>query len=140
MDDSKTRGEILRRYFKTLGISQREAAGRIGISAPHLSNILSGADNLGYIVVKKIVTAFPEIDPGYLLSGEGVLCPPPGSVRVHLGQRVSGTGNIVNGAGTQTITGDAALAMENAQLRDQLEQAKAEKDRLLGIIETLTKK
>lgn len=134
MDTIQDRGEALRRYIKSQGMTQRQAAEKIGISAPHMANILNGRDGMGQKKVGKIVAAFPEIDPGYLLTGEGVLCPPPGSVRIHQSQRVA-----ANGTGIQAI-GDHALAVENAQLREQLAQVRAEKDRLLGIIETLTSK
>lgn len=140
MDDRQTIGENIRHYIKGQGLNQREAADRIGISPPHLANLLNGREAIGYSSAKKISEAFPEIDPGYLLTGEGVLCPPPGTVRIQRAQRVTGNGNIVNGAGTQMITGDQALVIENAQLRDQLEKCREEKDRLLGIIETLTKR
>lgn len=134
MDDRQTIGENFRRYIKSRGLNQREAADRIGISPPHLANLLNGKEKIGYIVAHKMAEAFPEMDVGYLMTGEGVLVPPPGTVRISQSQRVSG------GTGIQTIGADQALAMENAQLRDQLEQCRAEKDRLLGIIETLTKK
>lgn len=135
MDDRKTIGANFKRHLKSKAMSQREAASLIGISAPHLANLLNGVENMGYIVAKKICAAFPEISPEYLLTGEGVLCPPPGAVRITQAQRVSG-----NGTGIQSINGDQALALENAQLREQLAKAQAEKDRLLGIIDNLTKK
>lgn len=135
MDDRKTIGANFKRHLKSKAMSQREAATLIGISAPHLANLLNGVENMGYIVAKKICAAFPEVSPEYLLTGEGVLCPPPGTVRITQAQRVTG-----NGTGIQSINGDQALAMENAQLREQLAKAQAEKDRLLGIIDNLTKK
>lgn len=135
MDDRQTIGENFRRYIKSRGLNQREAADRIGISPPHLANLLNGKEKIGYIVAQKMTEAFPEVDAGYLMTGEGVLCPPPGSVRIHQAQRVSG-----GGTGIQSVGADQALAMENAQLRTQLDLCRAEKERLLGIIETLTKK
>lgn len=135
MDDRQTIGENFRLYIKSRGLNQREAADRIGISPPHLANLLNGKEKIGYIVAQKMIEAFPEIDAGYLMTGEGVLIPPPGAVRISQSQRVSG-----HSTGIQTVGADQALAMENAQLREQLEQCRAEKDRLLGIIETLTKK
>lgn len=135
MDDRKTIGANFKRHLKSKAMSQREAASLIGISAPHLANLLNGVENMGYIVAKKICAAFPEVSPEYLLTGEGVLCPPPGTVRITQAQRVTG-----NGTGIQSINGDQAMALENAQLREQLAQERAEKQRLLGIIDNLTKK
>ena len=135
MDDRKTIGENFRRHIKSRGLNQREAADRIGISPPHLANLLNGKENIGYNVAQKMAEAFPGVDAGYLMTGEGVLVPPPGTVRISQSQRVSG-----GGTGIQAIGADQALALENAQLREQLEQCRTEKERLLGIIETLTKK
>ena len=135
MDDRQARGDALRRYIKSQGLSQREAADKIGIKPPHLANLLSAKDSMGHIVVRKICEAFPEISAVYLLTGEGVLVPPPGTVHINQHQSVSG-----NGTGVQTITQSHALEMEVQQLREQLAQAKEREDRLLGIIDTLTQK
>lgn len=124
----------LKEYISAHSRTQREAAQKCGISAPHFANLLNGREPIGYSAARRIAEAFPGIDPNYLMTGEGVLVPPPGTVRISQSQRVSG------GTGIQTVGADQALAMENAQLREQLEQCRAEKDRLLGIIETLTKK
>lgn len=125
----------LKTYISAHSRTQREAAQRCGISAPHFANLLNGREPIGYSAARRIAEAFPGIDPNYLMTGEGVLVPPPGTVRISQAQRV-GTG----GTGIQAIGADQALAMENAQLRRQLDEARAEKDRLLGIIETLTRK
>ena len=116
MDDRQTIGENIRHHIKAKGLNQREAADRIGISAPHFANLLNGHEKIGYDVARKMAEAFPEIDPGYLLTGEGVLCPPPGTVRISQSQKVNG------GTGIQAVGADQALAIENAQLRQQLEQ------------------
>ena len=129
----------LKKYFDQHGILQREIAERLGVHEGTVSNILSGRFGISKNIARKLAVAY-DFDLEFLLTGEGVLCPPPGTVRIQRAQRVTGNGNIVNGAGTQTITGDQALVIENAQLRDQLEQCREEKDRLLGIIETLTKR
>ena len=135
MHTIQERGEALRRYIKSRGMTQKEAAEKIGISAPHMANLLNGRDGMGQKKVGKIVSAFPELSEAYLLTGEGSLID-RGPVQ-HL-DHVRNSGNIVNGG--SVIQGDAALAAENAQLREQLAKANEEKDRLLGIIETLTNK
>lgn len=121
MDDIATRGENLRRYFKQLGLTQKEAAGRIGISAPHIANLLNGRDGMGQKKVSRICAAFPEISETYLLTGIGVLVP--------------GDANAKRTYGTP---GDEALLAEISNLREQLERERGEKARLLGIIETMT--
>lgn len=129
MDDKKTRGENLRNYIKNKALSQKEAAEKIGISTPHLSNLLSGKDSMGYIVVKKICAAFPELSPTYLLNGEGPLV---GGGNIQHLQHVTNSGSIVN------VGGDEALRAQVADLQARLEKSEEEKARLLGIIETMT--
>lgn len=125
--------DALREYFDKNGILQKEVCEILGLHSGTVSSILSGRFGISKKVAKKLADVY-GFDLEFLLTGEGVLVPPPGTVRISQSQRVSG------GTGIQTIGADQALAMENAQLRDQLEQCRAEKDRLLGIIETLTKK
>lgn len=125
----------LKEYISAHSRTQREAAQKCGISAPHFANLLNGREPIGYSAARRIAEAFPGIDPDYLMTGEGVLVPPPGTVKIHQAQRV---GN--GGTGIQTISSDQALVLENAHLREQVKQLKANEDRLLGIIETLTKK
>lgn len=133
MDDIATRGENLRRYFKSKGLTQKDAAEWIGISAPHMANLLNGRDGMGQKKVGKIVAAFPEISEAYLLTGKGQLVPGGISINQHHNSGpVSVSGN--------AIQGDAALAAEVQSLREQLERERQEKARLLGIIETMTGK
>lgn len=122
--------EDLKKYLLTKYRTQREMANRIGVSYGHISNYLGGKERISHNVADRIHELHPEVSVAYLLTGEGSLLS-PGNIQ-HL-ERVNNSGNIVNG-------GSAALAVENAQLREQLAQVRAEKDRLLGIIETLTSK
>ena len=45
------------RYLQTRGETQAAFAQRVGISAPHLSNIISGRDGCGAEAARKIVGA-----------------------------------------------------------------------------------
>lgn len=131
MDTIQERGEALRRYIKSKGLTQKEAAQMVGISAPHMANLLNGRDGMGQKKVGKIVAAFPELSESYLLTGKGTLT--GGNVQ-HL-EHVTNSGQIVNGSIMDT---DVALRAEVKQLREQLDREREEKARLLGIIETMT--
>ena len=124
--------DAIREYFDKNGILQREIAEKLGVHEGTVSSILSGRFGISKNTARKMAEIY-GFDLGFLLSGEGSLFPP--GVRIHQSQRVSG-----GGTGIQAIGADQALALENAQLREQLEQCRTEKERLLGIIETLTKK
>lgn len=125
--------DALREYFDKNGILQKEVCEVLGLHSGTVSSILSGRFGISKKVAKRLADVY-GFDLEFLLTGEGVLIPPPGTVRISQSQRVSG-----HSTGIQAV-GDHALLAENAQLREQLEQCRAEKDRLLGIIETLTKK
>lgn len=128
-----TQSDELKKYFDQAGILQREIAHQLGMHEGTVSSLLSGRYGISKKVARKLVELY-GFDLDFLLSGHGSLFP-AGGVHVLQSQRVSG-----NGTGIQTINRDQALAAEIVQLREQLEQAKEEKARLLGIIETLTKK
>lgn len=121
MDTIQERGDALRRYIKSKGLTQKEAAQMVGISAPHMANLLNGRDGMGQKKVGKIVAAFPEISESYLLTGIGVLVPGDAQTRRE-----------------SVSVGNDALLAEISDLRQQLERERGEKTRLLGIIETMT--
>ncbi len=130
--------EAVREYFDKNGILQKDVCEALGLHSGTLSNILSGRYGISKKTAQKMAAVY-GFDISYLLTGEGTLIAPGGFHARRIDQSHN-SGNIANGGAINTIAGDSALAVENAQLREQLEQAKEEKARLLGIIETLTKK
>ena len=121
MDEREIRGEELRKYIKSKGLTQREAAEKIGVSAPHLANLLKGRDSIGHQVARRICEAFPEINAVYLLTGQGSL---------------TGT---QPAAPSPSVSGGGSLLAEVENLREELRRERAEKSRLLDIIEGITK-
>ncbi len=130
-----TQSDAVRAYISEHGIKQKHLAEICQVTTGTMSNILSGRYAISREVALRLVEKF-GFDMHFLMTGQGSLFPVPGSHVRRLDQ-THNSGNIVNGPGM--ISADASLAVEIAQLREQLEQAKEEKDRLLGIIETLTK-
>lgn len=122
--------DALREYFEKNGILQKEICEELGLHNATVSNILTGRYQISKTVARKLADAY-GFSLSFLITGEGELLP-PGGVHIRRVDHVHNTGTINQG--------DGALAVENAQLREQLAQANAEKERLLGIIETLTKK
>lgn len=114
----------LQNYFKTLGLRQREVAESVGISKSHASNLLSGRDKFGFITAHKFADVFPDLNIGFLVSGEGSLLN-TGAPRIE----------------HMKVSSESPSAKEEiAELREQLRKVQEEKDRLLSIIETLSKK
>ena len=131
-----TQSDAVRAYIDEHGIKQKHLAEICQVTPGTMSSILSGRNVFSRDVALRLVEKF-GFDMNFLMTGQGSLFPVPGAHVRRLDQ-ANNKGNIVNGSGV--ISADAALAVENAQLREQLAQANAEKARLLGIIETLTNK
>lgn len=126
--------DAVRAYASEHGIKQKHLAEVCGVNPGTMSSILSGRYTISREVALRLVEKF-GFDMNFLMTGQGSLFPVPGTHVRRLDQ-ANNKGNIVNGSGV--ISADAALAVENAQLREQLAQANSEKARLLGIIEKLT--
>lgn len=131
-----TQSDSIRAYIAEHGIKQRHLAEICDVTPGTMSSILSGRYPISREVALRLVEKF-GFDMHYLMTGEGSLFPVPGTHVRRLDQ-TNNSGNIVNGSGH--ISADTAQALEIAQLREQLAQERAEKARLLGIIEGLTTK
>ena len=126
--------DAIRDYFEKNGIPQKDICEATKASKTTISNMLAGR----YGISKKMAHALAKLygfDVVFLLSGEGDLFPPHG---IRIAQHHNT--NNGEGAGAIHLSEDAALRAEVARLRDQLERERAEKARLLGIIETITGK
>ena len=53
------------------GITQAEFANRAGISPATITHLFNGRNNLSETVISKILLAYPEINPVWLLEGTG---------------------------------------------------------------------
>jgi len=111
-------------YFKRQGLRQREVAESVGISKSHASNLLSGRDKFGFITAHKFADVYPDLNVGFLVNGEGSLLKTGGQPAEHM----------------KIYTDSASAQEEILKLREALARKTREADRLLGIIETLTKK
>jgi len=129
----ETIAEELRNYFRRRGLRQCEVAEKVGISKSHASNLLSGRDKFGFITAHKFSDAFPDLNVGFLVNGEGQLT--GGSF--HSIGAVNHSHNVING---DSITSTRRLEDEIQRLNDEIGKMSEEKDRLLSIIETLSKK
>jgi len=83
-------------------------AKRVGVNTNQSSNWVSEAYNAGGTVLNKIIAAFPEINPHWLLTGEGEMtknCQKIGNVDNSsiVGANVSGNGISINGTPLELI-------------------------------------
>lgn len=124
----------LRKYFDKHGIKQREICEATGSSHSTVSNILSGRFGISKDMAHTLAKVY-GFDVIFLLSGEGELFPPHG-IRIAPHHNT----NTGDGAGAINVNADATLRQQVADLQRELERERAEKARLLGIIETMTGK
>ena len=92
-------------YIDYLGISKREFYTKTGISRGTLENLNSGITEE---IMAKFIEYYPEINPAWLLTGEGKMLRQPGS----------------DGCGDDAVKRAEQLAAENEELRTQLELQK----------------
>jgi transcriptional regulator with XRE-family HTH domain len=63
--------ERIEQILEDKRITQAEFAGRAGISPATITHLFNGRNNLSEMVVSKILLAYPEINPIWLLEGRG---------------------------------------------------------------------
>jgi transcriptional regulator with XRE-family HTH domain len=63
--------ERIEQFLEDKRITQAEFANRAGISPATITHFFNGRNNLSEMVVSKILLAYPEINPIWLLEGKG---------------------------------------------------------------------
>lgn len=63
--------EIKTRYFGNERGSSKKFANAIGVAPNVVSNWFKRGDNIGREVIEKVITAFPAVDKGWLIGGNG---------------------------------------------------------------------
>jgi transcriptional regulator with XRE-family HTH domain len=63
--------ERIEQILEDKGITQAEFANRVGISPATITHFFNGRNNLSEAVISKILLAYPEINPIWLLDGKG---------------------------------------------------------------------
>lgn len=125
--------ERLREYIKTLNISEREFCRLIGVSSSYVNNI---RQSIMPDKMKAIGEKFPDLNPIWLIFGEGEM------LQGNNTNRVSGSNNTaVAGNGNRVTTNDIAGMIE---LQKGYQEMIKEKDnqiaRLISVIEKLSEK
>jgi len=60
-----------KQLLENLNLTSSEFAGRIGVQRSSVSHVLSGRNKPSVDFLEKIFTVFPDIDPGWLITGKG---------------------------------------------------------------------
>ena len=125
--------ERLTAYLKYKGINKSEFGRIIGVSNAYISSIRK---SIQPDKAEKIVSSFPDLNIAWLMTGEGEMLK-NSTTQTSSGDNspnISGNGNHVNNAATI----DKALN-EIAEQRRLVSKSQEQIDRLLGIIEQMTK-
>ncbi len=59
--------------LKDKKLTQAEFADKIGVGRPNITHLMTGRDKSSQVVASKTLLAFPEINPMWLLKGEGAM-------------------------------------------------------------------
>ncbi len=125
--------ERLREYVKTLNISEREFCRQIGVSSSYINNI---RQSIQPDKMKAIGEKFPELNPMWLLTGDGEM------LQGNNINRISGNNNTaVAGNGNRVTTNDIAGLIELQKgYQEMLKEKDSQIARLISIIEKLSEK
>jgi transcriptional regulator with XRE-family HTH domain len=69
----------LKDFMAYKSMNAAEFAGRIGVQRSNVSHILSGRNFPGAQFIEKLLNAFPDLDAGWLLTGQGTMLKEPGA-------------------------------------------------------------
>ena len=125
--------ERLREYIKTLNISEREFCRQIGVSSSYVNNI---RQSIQPDKMKAIGEKFPELNPMWLLTGDGTMRNGDNT------NRISGNSNTaVAGNGNQVTTNDIAGLIELQKgYQEMIKEKDSQIARLISVIEKLSEK
>ena len=125
--------ERLREYIKTLDISEREFCRQIGVSTSYVNSI---RQSIQPDKMKAIGEKFPELNPMWLLTGEGEM------LQGNNINKVSGSHNTaVAGNGNSVTTNDIAGLIELQKgYQEMIKEKDSQIARLISIIEKLSEK
>ena len=125
--------ERLREYIKTLNISEREFCRKIGVSVSYVNSIRT---SIQPDKMKSIGEKFPDLNPIWLLTGDGEM------LQGNNTNRVSGNNNTaVAGNGNRVTTNDIAGMIELQKgYQEMIKEKDSQIARLISVIEKLSEK
>lgn len=121
-------------YLKSTGYGGRKVFEKaIGMSNGYLSSTLSNNRSIGADVLLKIMKAFPELDMGWLISGEGEMLKsnPSQSVTASIGD---GNKGIAVGIGNNSVYTNDNTLKDTDELILNLKQLEIENIQLKAVI------
>jgi transcriptional regulator with XRE-family HTH domain len=80
--------ERLREFMVFASLNAADLADRIGVQRSNISHILNGRNNPGSQFIEKLLKSFPDLDAGWLLTGQGSMIKSAGVVKASPAERV----------------------------------------------------
>jgi len=127
------RNAIIDKLLKYSGLNAKSFSERIGLERPQaIYDIQKGkTKNISSYMKNKIISVFPEIDPGWLMTGEGEMLRSEKSIS----QTVKGDGNTTNASIENKEEENNALLEALKSQQALLSKSQEHIDRLISIIE-----
>ena len=129
MTENQTIKDRLILFIKHLGIGQTKFEARCGLANGYVNNIRK---SISPDKLQIIAQAHPELNSGWLMTGEGEMLRPNYTQNVCGGENFSQTGNVTVNHSDPTLM--KMMEELSAQLR-LTEKAQEQMDRLIAIIE-----
>lgn len=126
--------ERLLQFIEYKGLSKNKFEQMCGLSSRYVSNI---SVSIQPDKVKKISLVYPELNTGWLLTGEGSMIKAPGAVTQVIG---TNTGTAINGGGQDAKRPDQPEDFKVVLTKEQFDELLKQNSQLLRIIENLTSK
>lgn len=125
--------ERIREFIKYLKISEREFCRQIGVSTSYVNSIRT---SIQPDKMKSIGDKYPELNPMWLLTGEGEMLQ-----RANINQVLGDSNTTVAGNGNKVTTNDIAGMIELQKgYQSMLKEKDAQINRLISVIEKLSGK
>lgn len=121
-------------FLKSKNISQSKFEKQIGVSNGYVNNMRK---SLQPDKLQRIALNYPELNTGWLMTGEGEMLKPSNSSAVKIGN-VTANATIQGGVSSSDAAGAESLKKENEALRREMDDLRRERDRLAGANSALT--
>lgn len=129
---NQTVKERLKSFIDYKKISVRAFEAACGLSYGFVGNM---RNSMQPDKLMKIVHCFPELNPGWIMTGDGDMLKPNYTQKVYGGEKITQTGDINDGISSVLIQAMSEISEMRKLLSSALEANQRTNDRLLSLLE-----